>query len=245
MILSDYSLLDSKDTTRANIVWESLPASDSPRNSSGIPPEYPRNDTDIPLESPRISSGFPPETCVFGPGIPPETSEKSFPATETCVFGPGNPQTKLNNTITNNNNRTTVSPVDNSNLTTRLGALLGPDIAQHWLIDRGANYCQAQLSLIDDKGTAINNTRAYLLSALNGNYAKFQPPAPRPDPNCPHCGGRGCITDFANNTTRRCTCIPRPVSTVQQSPAGPQQAPDRRDTAALAARVSADLTVTR
>ena len=244
VILSDYSLLDSKDTTRANIVWESLPASDSPRNSSGIPPEYPRNDTDIPLESPRISSGFPPETCVFGPGIPPETSEKSFPATETCVFGPGNPQTKLNNTITNNNNRTTVSPVDNSNLTTRLRMLLGTDVAQHWLTDPqyGPDYCVAQMAHMD-RQAGIRNPRTWLLAALNSNYAEWKPPSPKPDPHCPHCNGTGRYTDWSvyPPMSHPCTCVPQPAS-VQQPPAPQAADPTHRDTAAVTARLSAALT---
>ena len=142
-----------------------------------------------------------------------------------------------NDIYNNNNNRTTVAPVDN--LATRLTTLLGTDVAQRWLTERGPAYCQAQLDLVDRKAATVTSARAYLQAALAGNFANWQPPAPKPDPSCPHCGGRGVVTNFANNTTRHCTCVPRPAS-VQQQAAAPD--PSRRDTAALTARVTADLT---
>ena len=121
--------------------------------------------------------------------------------------------------------------------------LLGTDVAQHWLTDPryGPAYCQAQL-LDMDRAVGVRNARAYLLAALQNNYAKWQPPAPRPDPHCSRCGGRGYVHDFANNKSDPCACIPRPASS--QQPPAPQQAPDpnRRDTAALTAQVTADLT---
>ena len=149
---------------------------------------------------------------------------------------PTNESTTNNNIYNNNNNRTTASPVDN--LTTRLRMLLGTDVAQHWLTDPryGPAYCQAQL-LDMDRAVGVRSARAYLLAALQNNYAKFQPPAPKPDPSCPHCGGRGAVTNFSNNTTNPCTCIPRPA--VQQQPQAAAPDPNRRDTAALAARVAA------
>ena len=242
VMIRDYNLLDDRDTTtRTNIVWESLPAVDSPRNSFRLSPEYPRNDTDIPPESRQFSSGFPPETPVSGPGNPLEASEKSFPDTKTPVSGHGNPQTKLNklnntNTITTTNNGH--CPVDN--LTTRMTTLLGTDVAREWLTTPryGPDYCAAQLADMDRQRDTVRNPRTWILAALQGNYAKFQPPAPRPDPNCPHCGGRGAVTNFTNNTTTPCTCIPRPISVQQPQPPVADD-PNRCDTAALVARVAA------
>ena len=148
-----------------------------------------------------------------------------------------------NNNINNDiykkpNNRTTAGPVDN--LTTRLRLLLGTAVAQHWLTDHryGPDYCQAQLLALD-RATGVRSARQWLLQALSNNFAKFQPPAPRPDPDCTRCGGRGYVHDFANNKSDPCACIPLPASS--QQPPAPQQAsdPNRRDTAALAARVAA------
>ena len=246
VIISDYSLLDDRDTTRANIIWENFPASDCPRNPSGISPEYARNDTDIPPESPRFSYGFPPDTRVSGPGIPPETSEKSFPDTETPVSGSGNPQTKRNNTNTiTNNNRTVVSHIDN--LLTRMTTIIGIETTHHWVADRGTDYCAAQMTLMD-RQSDIKRPRQWLLSALEKNYANWQPPTqlqskPKPD-RCPQCGGRGVVTDFTNNKTRPCTCVSHSDSARHEPPVSAPltAAPNTdRDPVALAARTAAQM----
>ncbi len=145
--------------------------------------------------------------------------------------GTNNNIKQLNNI---NNNRTTASPVDN--LTTRLRMLLGTDVAQHWLTAPlyGPDYCAAQLIALD-RAAGVRSARQWLLQALSNNYAKFQPPAPRPDPHCPQCEGRGIVTDFERNNVRKCTCVPRPASVQQLQAADP----DQRDPAALAARVAA------
>ena len=150
--------------------------------------------------------------------------------------------TNNNNIKQINNNRTTVAPVDNL---TRLRMLLGTDVAQNWLTDPqyGPDYCAAQLLALD-RAAGVRSARQWLLQALSNNYARWQPPAPRPDPNCTRCGGSGVVMGQASATntpvTRPCTCIPRPASAVQQ-PSTPAAAPDpnRRDPEALAARVAA------
>ena len=156
--------------------------------------------------------------------------------------GTNNNIKQLNNI--NNNNRTMASPVDNSNLTTRLRMLLGTDVAQHWLTDPqyGPDYCVAQMAHMD-RQAGIRNPRTWLLAALNSNYAEWKPPSPKPDPHCPHCNGTGRYTDWSvyPPMSHPCTCVPQPAS-VQQPPAPQAADPTHRDTAAVTARLSAALT---
>ena len=169
------------------------------------------------------------------------------PVKSDSKSGTNNNIKQLNNI--NNNNRTTVAPVDNlDNLTTRLRLLLGTAVAQRWLTDPqyGPDYCRAQLGYVDSKGD-VTSARAYVQAALVGNYADWKRPAPKPDPHCPKCGGTGRATtwvDAGNGAldghAHLCTCVPRPA--LQQQPqhqAAAPDDPDHRDTAALAARVAA------
>ena len=177
------------------------------------------------------------ETTLSGvivAGIPSEIEQDGVSADKST-------QTKLNQI---KQQQTTTGSVDDGNILTRMTTILGITVAQRWLTERGPAYCQAQLALVDNKAATIASARAYLLAALAGNYAKHLPPAPKPDPHCPQCGGRGVVIDFERSNVSPCSCVPRPASAVQQPPQQQAAAPDpnRRDTAALTARVTADLT---
>ncbi len=152
-----------------------------------------------------------------------------------------------NNNSNNNNNKQEagpVSPVDNNNnnsndVLTHMAAIIGRDTAQHWLTERGPDYCQAELAEMDRQGSSIRNPRAWLLLALTNNYARWRPPTPQPDPNCPNCGGHGIVTKWTTGQTRPCSCIPR---TAMASASAPQLVaiPDQdHNPAALAAAVAA------
>lgn len=128
---------------------------------------------------------------------------------------------------------------DDSGVLARLTTIIGTDAAQRWITDPngGPDYCAAQLASLDRQAPNIRNARQWLLAALADNYAKWKPPAPKPDPNCPQCGGQGIVVDLEANITQSCTCIPRPA---QQPPASQPAAVDpTRDPAALAAAVAA------
>ena len=168
---------------------------------------------------------------VIVDGIPPETERSG-------VIDSISTQTKLNQ-IKQKQTTTTGSVADSNNdVLTRITTILGTDVAQRWLTERGPAYCQAQLDLVDRKAATVTSARAYLQAALAGNFANWQQPPPRPDPRCPHCGGRGAVTDFTNNKTRPCTCISHSDSAGTEPPVSAPD-PNRRDTAALAARVAA------
>jgi len=105
---------------------------------------------------------------------------------------------------------TTTVAVDNSNdVLTRMTTIIGTDAAQRWISDPngGADYCEAQLALMDRQRDTIRNQRQWLLSALQHNWANWKPPAPRPDPNCPNCGGQGVVVDLEANITTTCSCV--------------------------------------
>jgi hypothetical protein len=119
-----------------------------------------------------------------------------------------------------------------------IAKIIGNESAQRWLTERGPDYCQAQVTAMDRQGNNIRNARQWLLSALQNNWAKWQMPAPQPDPSCPLCSGQGTIADFANNTTRLCKCIEQPHPATAVKPTISDQAP-----AALAAAVAQALKV--
>lgn len=85
--------------------------------------------------------------------------------------------------------------------------IIGKSTAQQWLIERGYEYCQAQIAAMDWQGDNIRNPRQWLLSALQGNWAKWQPPLPKANLNCPQCGGQGVVVDLSANTTKPCSCV--------------------------------------
>ena len=173
--------------------------------------------------------------------------------TNQPTYQPTNSGKSTNISTTNNNTNTITTtnnghcPVDNnSGVLARLTTIIGTDAAQRWISgdpNGGADYCEAQLALMDRQRDTIRNQRQWLLSALQNNWANWKPPAPRPDPNCPDCGGTGRRTDWGVYPPQSgpCTCVPRPAA-AQQPPLTPPPAADpARDPAAKAAALAAQL----
>ena len=156
---------------------------------------------------------------------------------------PSDGNKSTNESTTNNNTNNDIQ----RKLTTDGGGfdnIIGQDAAQRWLTERGPDYCQAQLNELTRQGATVRDPRVWLLKGLEKNYARWKPPAPslpKPDPHCPQCGGRGNVTDFTNNATRPCACVPRVAPVALPAPQQAVALVPSRNPAALAVAVAAKL----
>ena len=123
-----------------------------------------------------------------------------------------------------NNKQHTTEPRPNTvvcmdNVLLIIAKIIGNEAAQQWLTERGSDYCQAQVAAMNRQGDNIRNARQWLLSALQNNWAKWQPPLPKADHNCPQCGGQGVVVDLLANITRPCNCVQAQLHLTTQLPA--------------------------
>lgn len=124
-----------------------------------------------------------------------------------------------------------------------IAKIIGNEAAQEWLTECGPEYCQAQVTAMYRQGNNIRNARQWLLSALQNNWAKWQPPLPKADHNCPQCSGQGVVVDLLANITRPCNCVQAQLHLTTQPTAPQSEAlPSGRDSvAALTAVVAGRL----
>lgn len=249
--LVDYNKLDIKSDNKKSVItvvnW-ALYQSESSHSDNKIGNQI--ASTANPATNPRTTSSNPnikkwaetEQNQTFLGLTAAETDSK--PVNKTAKSD-SKPDTNNNNNNVNNinYNRTTGDSVDN--LLTRMSTIIGPVAAQHWLQERGPDYCQAQVAELDRQGTSIRNQRQWLLAALARNYAQWKAPAPQPDPNCPKCGGTGEATDWVQEAnggwtghSRPCSCVPRTRHTPSM-PTASDPNPALLAAAALAIRLQA------
>ena len=130
-----------------------------------------------------------------------------------------------------------IAGVDNSLL--KMNKIIGAEEVKRWLSERGHEYCIAQVAAMAQQGDNVRSPRQWLLSALQGNWAKWQPSPPKANPNCPQCGGQGLVVDLAANITKTCSCVQAQLHLPRQQPATESEPPGDRDPLALATMVAA------
>lgn len=119
--------------------------------------------------------------------------------------------------------------------------IIGTSAAQQWLTERGPEYCQAQVTEMAQQGDNISSPRRWLLLALQGNWAKWQPSPSKANPNCPQCGGQGVVVDLSANTTKPCSCVQAQLHLPRQQPVATSEPLGDHDPLVLATAVAARL----
>ena len=56
-----------------------------------------------------------------------------------------------------------------------MAKILGRESAETWLLNRGPDYCSAQIKIMFSQTKTVKNQRQWLLRALEENWTRWQP----------------------------------------------------------------------